>query len=279
MSRAATRFSLPAALAIAIGGIWAGVAAGEVPLPEAPVMSAAGETLPGFLPHSRPAPAALGMGFTSEATPSQTAPELARIAFEVSRNVTFDTTGLPRCTLGELFEYEGEELPCPRSLVGEGTVISEITLPGKPTAKGVEGALFAFYGLVRGSPYLLARVTTGEPLPLTYVIPFAIRKGQGAFGTRLVANKMRRIHGKCARDHPDCFGQTYTFQGIYSHISYFRLFLHRRFTAAGRRRSFVNASCPPHGRSLEFPLENVSLRYVFGTDLNAVVSGRCKPPS
>jgi hypothetical protein len=273
MRRSVRRFGAVLAAVVAIAGIWVGRAPGEVFTP--PVMSGGGETLPGLLPRSRPVPVGLGMGFTSEDPVTQTAPELSGIEFVVSPNVSLTTEGLPKCSLSELYEsYGGEEKPCPRSLVGYGIVKSEIAPPGEAPAS-VEGGLEAFYGF---HAHLFARVVTGEPLPLVYVLAFSIEPGRA--GTRLVARHMnRRVFGTCAPGYPNCFSQPYAFSGIYGHISYFRLFLHRRYRAGGNGRSFVNASCPATERTLQFPLENVGLHYASGTELSAVVTGRCKPSS
>jgi hypothetical protein len=277
VSRAVRAVALVLALAAALAGLEAGPAAGDALIPTEEI-SVSGETLPQLLPRGKPIPVGLGIGFTSEDTATRTAPELTQISFDISRNVTVDTTGLPRCTLAELFEsYEGGE-PCPGSLVGTGTVISEITVPGHPTARAAEGTLYAYYGFVGGSPHILARIAVNEPLPLIYVIPFAIKQGEGVYGTTLVANKMRIRKGICRRDRPNCFAQPYNFKGIYGHISSFRLFLQRRFRSRGRRRSIVSASCPPDGRSPRFALERMSLRFASGSVGLGVVTGRCKPP-
>jgi len=47
----------------------------------------------------------------------------------------------------------------------------------------------AFYAFAEGQPHILAQVTSGGPLPLTYVIPFQIEKAHGAFGMSLVVRR------------------------------------------------------------------------------------------
>jgi hypothetical protein len=242
--------------ALAALAVLAAPAAADLLLPL--VMNAAGETLPGRLPRSAPIPVSLGMGFSSEDPNSHSAPELNSIRFELSPNVRIDGRGIPRCNLRELLEsYEGEAA-CSGSLVGDGTVRSEVALGGEaPVA--VEGRLDAFYGY--GS-HLLAKVVTGEPLPLVYVIPFSIERGPR--GTVLVARHMHQgVKGKCISDHPNCFAQPYAFSGVYGQISYFRLFLDRRFRLRGAPRSFVRASCPASqpASADRYPLATVTLHY------------------
>ncbi|HVC07662.1 MAG TPA: IPT/TIG domain-containing protein [Solirubrobacterales bacterium] len=233
---------------------------------------------PSKLPRSRPRPALLRTGFTSEAPDGGPTPELRRISLDVSRNVAFDTGGLPSCPLAKLFSSYASPLgTCPDSLVGRGGVVSEVTLPGQQPVTLV-GNLLAFYDFARGQPRILARVTTGEPLPLTYVIPFQIEKAKGAFGTSLVVPKMRNIRGKCRRRYPNCFAQPYTLKGIYGHISKLEFSLHRLFKPLqGKRESLISARCPaPAPRSsASFPLERLSLRYSTGEQTSGVVSRRC----
>ena len=268
-----------AALALlAFAGFKASSSAGaEIPIVEVK-MSAAGAIAPAKLPRTQPAPAALRLGFTSQSLREPTTPALTRIALEISRNVTLQTAGLSRCSLAKLFStYASARQSCGGSLVGHGSVTSEVTLPGQAPVT-LTGQLLAFYAFAEGHPRVLAQVITGSPLPLTYVIPFEIKKAQGPFATSLVVTKMSNIRGDCANGHPNCFAQPYTLKGVYSHISKFELTLKRSFTHAGKRKSFLSAECPTRGRAstASFPLAKVGLNYDDGLHLSEVVSSRCE---
>jgi hypothetical protein len=217
------------------------------PIPE-PVLTASGETAPTHLSRTHTVPITLRTGFSSEVPGNSTTPELERIAIELNPAIEFQTAGLPSCPLSVAASpTEDARRTCAGSLVGQGTVDSEITLPDQTPVK-VEGTLLAFYAFAEGVPHILGRVTTSAPLSLVYVIPFGIRQAHRAFGTRLIVRKMRVIAGVCARGHPDCFAQPYSLTGIYGHISKLELSLHRTFAHAGRRTSFVVARCPlPRG--------------------------------
>ena len=248
--------------------------------PGVAAMAASGEIVPAELPGDRPVPVTLRIGFTSEGLADPSVPELSRIAFDITRSVSFQTGGLPSCSLAELSEtYESPGRVCAGSLVGQGSVASEVTLAGQAPVR-VEGGLLAFYSDSGGTPRILAQVTTGEPLPLTYVIPFEVKAGGGAFGTRLVARGMSNIRGKCARDHPNCFAQPYALKGVYGQIADLELSLNRRFTRGGSRRGFVSASCPAgDGPSIaSFPLVRAELSYAdsAGRSLSEVVTGSCR---
>ena len=141
----------------------------------------------------------------------------------------------------------------------------------------IEGHLLAFYDFGEGQPRILAQVTSTGALPLTYVIPFTIQRSHGIFGTILSVEQMRFIAGICARGHPNCFSQTYTYKGIYGHISKFELTVDRQFVHAGKRTSVVSADCPASGSSSSeaFPLVKVNLTYPAG-QLRGVATGRCE---
>jgi hypothetical protein len=244
------------------------------------VIGVSGETIPGKLPRSRMAPVTLRLGFTSETPNTPTTPELTAIRLEVSHNIAFQTAGLPSCPIAELYSESSDAgQVCAGSLVGHGTVISEVTLPGQVPAT-IEGHLSAFYDLGDGQRRILAQVTSAGALPLTYVIPFTIEKARGVYGTILYVHQMQRIAGICRRGHPNCFSQTYTYKGIYGHISKFELTLDRQFAHAGKRTSVVSADCPARKgtSSASFPLVNVGLAYPYPNAISRsqVATRRCE---
>jgi hypothetical protein len=213
-------------------------------------------------------PASLHVGFTSKAVDGTT-PALSEIEFGVSRVVELHTDGLPSCSFAEL--YSAVESPghsCAKSLVGHGIVDSEIALSGEEPVN-VEGHLSAFYVLRKEGRFILARVRTGAPMPLIYVIPFKIvKQREGAFGTYLVVHGMRAITGICIR--PNCFSP-YTLRGVYSRISRLELSLHRPYRHGAERDSFLNARCPKKS----FPLAFFALHYDDFQKLT-MVKGNCQ---
>ena len=112
------------------------------------------------------------------------------------------------------------------------------------------------------------------------MIPFRFGKGKGNFGTSLYASKsrMRHILGVCVPQSA-CFGSTYGFEGIYSHISKLDLSLHRIFASHGRKKSFVSADCPARGRQLSAVFVGAGVLYT-GTSYiggaSADLLGECK---
>jgi hypothetical protein len=89
---------------------------------------------------------------------------------------------------------------------------------------------------------------------------------------------MRFIAGICARRHPNCFSQSYTYKGIYGHISKFELTIDRQFVHAGKRTSVVSADCPASdgSSSVVFPLVKVNLTYREAISRSQVATRRCE---
>ena len=263
---------------MAVAGVSPPSSGGDVAQTGEVVIGVSGETVPGKLPRSRMVPATLRLGFTSEAASTPTIPELTAIRLEVSRNLAFQTAGLPSCSIAELYSESSDAGQiCAGSLVGYGIVISEVTLPGQAPVT-IKGRLSAFYDFGEGQPRILAQVTSTGALPLTYVIPFTIYKAHGVFGTILSVEQMRFIAGICARGHQNCFSQTYTYKGIYGHISKFELTMDRRFVHVGKRTSVVSADCPASNgsSSVVFPLVKVNLAYREAISRSQVATRRCE---
>jgi hypothetical protein len=228
---------------------------------------------PDKFPRSTEAPVALHLGFTSGLVVGTETPELSQIALEISRNVIFQTAGLPSCPIGRLTSYGNARQTCARSLVGQGSLVTEFTLPGKTPAI-VHGHILAFYNEeelgTKSVPHILAQVRTGGEEPLTYVLPFKIQKAGRPFGARLVIPRMRRIRGRLI------YGGAYNFKGIYGRISSFELSLHRRFVYNGKKQSFVSAECLSGVNGSQFPLMGLGLRYANGSVVSGVAIRNCK---
>ena len=233
------------ALVLAAGIIRADAGVGEVTQVGSGGFRASAAISPVTLPRSRPAPITLKMGFTSPPVEEAT-PEIDRIEIDVTRHVSFRTAGIPSCPLAKLYSApEDARESCPESLVGHGSVTSEITMPEQAPVT-VDGRLLAFYTFAKGTPRILAQVITGEPLPLVYVIPFTIGEASTPYGTELLVSRtrIRHIVGVCVPGPCGGYRNPYTLEGVYSHISAFEMSLRRVVRKHSRRISFVSAVCP-----------------------------------
>jgi hypothetical protein len=219
-----------------------------------------GGIAPRKLPRGHAAPVAVQMGGKIKTTDRATAPKLARIVLEINRNGKVQTRGLGSCSLARLKSISAKAAAhaCADALIGHGNVTSRIALPGQGTFAS-HGSLLAFNGHYRGHTAVLAQVESGQPLPLTYVIPFQVRKAKGAYATKLVGTL------------PEIASE-------YGYISAFDLSLGRTYRWHGRRMSYASAACPaPSGFTLAtFPLARSSYVFEDGRTLTSTLVRTCK---
>lgn len=182
-------------------------------------------------PQTGPVPAKLRVRARFETTdPFQFLPALSRIELKLPRRVQLRSEGLDRCPLDELLhssETRAQNL-CGSAEVGRGEIEVGATFPGQASFHNFE-SLVAFNGRYRGRPAMLAHVTSGPPLPTSYVIIFSMSRPHGRLQTRLVAKV------------PGANGYRHTNGGF--EIDKFALRLGRMYRIGKVRRSYVSASC------------------------------------
>jgi hypothetical protein len=248
-----------AALASAAAG--ASLAQGEQVCGEAHLCVAFhGNISPGRLPRTGTAPVAVLMGGKVKTTDKSTPPKLEKIVLDINRHGQLETKGLATCSYAKLnsISSAGARRACGDALVGHGNVTSLITLPDQGTFAS-NGPLLAFNGRRHGHPAVFAQVNTKGLLPLTYVIPFEVRKGKGEFGTSLV-------------------GVLPPIASEYGYISSFDMALQRRYHYRGQRLSYASAGCPaPKGFSeATFNFAKASYIFADGQQLSSSLSRQCK---
>lgn len=245
---------------------------GPVALHLEPSIGLSAKLLPTSLPRDRHVPAALSIGFTSEALNPPGVPQLSSISFELGSNIHLRTEGHSSCPIKRLYDETAVvRRRCSSAVVGHGLVRSEVKLGHEYVP--VEGPMTAYFDQEKDErPHILARVTTRGATPLTYVLPFSIEQEHGRFGTRLVIPRMRIVHGVVIRG-----GYTYSFPYGYGRISSFSMLLRRPPHIRAHRGSFVTASCPaPVGRhGAAFPLLKGTLGYST-TVLTGTVGQSCR---
>jgi hypothetical protein len=215
---------------------------------------------PQRLPRGELAPVTVRMGGKITTTDRTAPPKLERIVLGINSHGVLDNTGLPTCSPAKLnsLSSAAAEKACAGALVGHGNVTSRVFLPSQG-AFASNGALLAFNGRIHGRPAVLAQVASEAPLPLTYVIAFAIEKGAGTFGTSLV-------------------GTLPPIASDYGYISAFSLALSRNYTSHGVSHSFASASCPaPAGfPGAVFPFANARYEFAGGISLGTTLARECK---
>lgn len=215
---------------------------------------------PSRLPRTELAPVTVQMGGKIRTTDKSAPPKLLQIILDINAHGHVQTKGLGSCSLGKLNSISAADAKrtCGDALIGHGNVTSRVTLPEQGSFAS-NGSLLAFNGRYKGHPAVFAQVESGPPLPLTYVIPFEVKKKKGTFATELVG-----ILPEIASE--------------YGYISAFDLSLGRIYRYHGKKLSYAAASCPaPKGFTLgTFPLARSSYVFADGRTLSGTLVRTCK---
>ncbi|HET7511068.1 MAG TPA: hypothetical protein VFJ65_12560 [Solirubrobacterales bacterium] len=181
-----------------------------------------------FDPHSLPrrdaAPVHIHIQGGISTTDGSHPPSLQWLEVELNRNGKLSTVGLPVCSAPLLQSTTTEEAlaRCGTAVVGRGTFHAEVALTGDvPTS----GKLVAFNSRLHDKPALLLHFFAQTPVRFTLIVPLTIiHKQNGEFGT-LLRTRVPRLAG-----------------GLGS-ITQIDITLGRRYSAAGKRRSYLSAAC------------------------------------
>jgi hypothetical protein len=185
-----------------------------------------GKLSPRKLPRSGVAPVRVAVSAKIEPRPGKTAPQLRRINIAINRHGHLNTKGLPICPLDEIQPSTTQDAlsKCRSSLVGTGVFSAKLLVSGAAPFPS-EGKIYAFNSVLHGRPAILAHVYGTSPAPVSYTIPFEVRKTKGTFGLLLSA----------------AFPEVNSHAGYVSGLS---LDLGRSFSYRGKRQSYLSAGCP-----------------------------------
>lgn len=116
-----------------------------------------------------------------------TPPTLQTLIFELDRNGTIDTKGLPTCTVAKLEGTTPAQARkrCAGALVGKGTGKALVTMPGRAPFR-ISSPLSFFNGPPSGGrPTLIAHAYETVPAPQALLVPITIeRLARGRYGFR-----------------------------------------------------------------------------------------------
>jgi hypothetical protein len=218
-----------------------------------------GKLAPQALPRSGQAPVSVSVSAKVVALGAAAPPPLRQIAIEINRHGHLDTTGLPVCQLEQIQPATTDDAlaACRGSLVGEGRFLADVSGHAPFPA---DGKIYAFNGELDGRPAILAHVYGTKPGPASFTLAFLIsRKAKGTFGTTLKAKL------------PSVDPSAGSITAIY-------LSLGKTFSVAGKRRSYLSASCPaPKGLpGASFVFARVSLGFQNGPTLGTALNRSCK---
>jgi hypothetical protein len=190
------------------------------------VVSLNGGITPRELPRERSAPVAARLEGSIGTADRSPLPQVKRIQIELAGRGMVYTRGLPVCPRGRLRDATDRQAMerCGGARVGRGFLTAKVAIPGQAPF-GIRARLLAFNGRTgSGRRAVWVHAFSSYP-PTSFVLPFVIRPGRGAFPTVLVAAVPRSV-------------------GPWPRLAVFRLSLFRRFEYEGRRRSYLRASCP-----------------------------------
>ncbi|HVC06735.1 MAG TPA: hypothetical protein VND98_04000 [Solirubrobacterales bacterium] len=233
-----------ALLLTAIALLAASVAHAEKAASGRVVVNVEGELNSPSAPTDRLIPVGLLLGGSITTTDLSVPPELNRVIVDFNEDISLQTAGLPNCPLARLESVSAEtaKRECATAMVGHGNFSARIALPSQQPFM-LNGKLLAFNGHIGSRPAILAQVTSERPLPLTFVIPFEIKRVRGASGTEVIGTI------------PPILGN--------GEITAFHLSLKRFYSRAGHPASLLRAKCAPFGDS--FPTGNASFYFSDGT--------------
>jgi hypothetical protein len=224
-------------------------------------LSVNAEMNPTHLPRVGTAPISVSIGAEISTTDERPAPALKAISIEINRHGRLDFGGLPVCRLSRIQPASsGAALAaCRPALVGRGRFRGSITLPSAP-AYPISGSLMIFNGRQQGRPVLFAHAFSGKPIATSFVMKFRIfKRAHGTYGTALTADLTQTLGRKRS-------------------LNFIEMTLSRRYSAAGRRHSFLSAGCPaPRGVDVGvFRLARTTFAFAGGKRLTATEIRSCK---
>lgn len=215
---------------------------------------------PSALPRERRAPIAVSVGGTIRTLSGERPPALRTIRIELNRGGRLDTHGLERCRYSQLVAASPARAlqECRGALVGDGFYDAQTAFPEQGTFPS-QGHILAFNAVYRGHTAILAHVFGVDPLPITRIIIFHVRRAAGPFGTVIIGTLPAAVNR-------------------YGYLEGILLRLHRRFTVGGHRRSFLSAACaaPPGFPSALFPFARASMTFADGRILASTLTRSCR---
>jgi hypothetical protein len=239
-----------------------GVAGGEEVQRGDLIVSLDGELSPLTLPRHEQAPVAVELSGRLRTTDGAPPPQVSRFELRLPRQARIDGRGLPSCPVPRLeYTTSAEAMAaCGAALIGHGTLGADVKLPDQSPFPVVARVL-AFNTRVGGGAGVVLHAFTGNP-PTAIVVPFAIRKGGGRLGIRLVAHLTKAL-------------------GPWPRITAFDIRLFRRFPRRGRSASYLSASCPIPKRLTAgfFSLAQLSLAFPGGGNIGVGIARGCRAPT
>lgn len=215
---------------------------------------------PTALPREQRAPITVSVAGSVKTLSGERPPALRRIEIELNRGGELSSRGLPRCGYSQLIAVAPARAleACRDALVGDGTYVGKTAFPEQATFPS-RGDILAFNGVYRGREVILAHVYGTDPVPITRLIVFYIRRTGGTYGTVISGSLSDAVNH-------------------YGYVEEIALRLHRTYTYRGQRRSYLSAACAaPSGFSAAaFSFARASMTFADNRTLSSALTRSCR---
>jgi len=220
-----------------------------------------GKILPRVLPRDRAAPISVRIEGAVGTVDGSRPPALREISVAVNRAGIVYVAGLPTCSAPQLQQTSTEAALrlCRAALVGHGGFSANVDFPGAPQIPA-HGTVLAFNSSSHGHPEMLLHLYGSSPVRATFVLPFKIaHRSKGKFDA-VFSTRIPNIASDLG------------------YVTNLDLTLGRKYTYAGKRRSFLSASCaaPAGFPGAIFQLAKATFRFDDGRHLATGITRDCR---
>ena len=213
-----------------------------------------GKISPTAFPKKEKAPVALTLEGKLKTTDGAHISAAKTISLDFDKAGELFTKGLPSCSAAQIESTLTAQAKstCGDALVGTGRVAAEIAFP-EQAPFGASGPLLIFNASKGNKQALLLHVYAKVPAPTTFVVPVAIKKTGGKYGT-------------------NAFIKVPTITSGQGSVTSFKAKIDKKFTYKGKKASLLNVACPTgslfvHG----------DFAFADGTKMNGTFSKPCTP--
>ncbi|HXR61233.1 MAG TPA: hypothetical protein VN732_07910 [Solirubrobacterales bacterium] len=214
---------------------------------------------PQTLPREEAAPVRIKVTGSIATTDGSHPPPLRWLEIELNRAGQLFSKGLPVCSAPLLQSTSTEQARerCGSAIVGSGRFRADVSLGSEIPATG---EILAFNSRDGGRSMLLLHFFASVPVRFTLVVPLTIaRQDEGEFGTLL-------------RTHVPRLG------GGLGSITEIGLTIGRRYSFAGKRRSYLSAACraPAGFPGASFTFARARFRFESHRPIRTILVRNCK---
>jgi hypothetical protein len=219
------------------------------------------QVAPRVLPRDRPAPISVSLDGKVGTVDGTAPPALREISVAVNRAGLVFVKGLPRCKAAELQQTDTEAAlaACRGALVGHGSFAAHVDFPGELQIPA-HGTVLAFNSGSSKHPEMVLHLYGSNPVRATFVLPFKIsHRSQGKFGN-VFSTRIPKIASNLG------------------YVTDLNLTLGRKYRYAGKRRSFLSASCaaPAGFTGAVFELAKATFTFSDNRQLTTGVARDCR---